>query len=81
MTYFDYHLSISKSYSSKLEDLLGPARNPFVPLIPGDEDFQRFADIARGAQDLTVNLLCKIFSYAHKLTGSRRFIFSLTDFE
>ena len=76
MSYFDYHLSISNSFSSKLEDLLGPARNPFIPLVPGDNDFQRCADIARGAQDLTVYLLCKIFTHAHKLTSSRRFLFS-----
>ena len=76
MRYFDYHLSTSNSYSSKLEDLLGPARNPFVQLIPGDSDFQRCANIARGAQDLTVYLLGKIFTHAHKITSSRRFLFS-----
>ena len=76
MSYFDYHLSTSNSFSTKLEELLGPARNPFVRLIPGDSDFQRCADIARGAQDLIVYLLGKIFNHAHKLTKSRRFLFS-----
>ncbi|MBO8204854.1 carbamoyltransferase C-terminal domain-containing protein [Prochlorococcus marinus] len=76
MTYFDYHVSTSNSFSSKLEELLGPARNPFVQLIPGDSDFQRCADIARGAQDLTIYLLEKIFIHAHKITNSRRFLFS-----
>ncbi len=76
MSYFDYHLSITNSYSSKLEELLGPARNPFIPLVPGDNDFQRCADVARGAQDLIVYLLGKIFTHAHKLTKSRRFLFS-----
>lgn len=76
MSYFDYHLSPSNSYGSKLVDLLGPARNPFMPLEPGDHDFQRFADIARGAQDLTVYLLGKIFTHAHQLTRSRIFLFS-----
>jgi len=76
MSYFDYHLSTSNSFSSKLEDLLGPARNPFDQLIPGEIDFQRCANIARGAQDLTIYLLEKIFTHAHKITGSRRFLFS-----
>ena len=76
MSYFDYHLSTSNSFSSKLEELLGPARNPFVRLIPGDSDFQRCANIARGAQDLTIYLLGKIFTHAHKITNSRRFLFS-----
>jgi len=76
MSYFDYHLSTSNSFSSKLEDLLGPARNPFDQLIPGFSDFQRYADIARGAQDLTTYLLEKIFTHAHLITGSRKFLFS-----
>ena len=76
MSYFDYHLSTSNSFSTKLEDLLGPARNPFVNLIQGDSDFQRCANIARGAQDLIIHLLEKIFSHAHKITSSRRFLFS-----
>ena len=76
MSYFDYHLSTSNSFSIKLEDLLGPARNPFDQLIPGESDFQRYANIARGAQDLTIYLLGKIFTHAHKITGSRRFLFS-----
>ena len=76
MSYFDYHLSTSNSFSSKLEDLLGPARNPFEQLIPGESDFQRCANIARGAQDLTIYLLGKIFTHAHKITSSRRFLFS-----
>ena len=76
MSFFDYHISISNSYSSKLEDLLGPARNPLVPLVSGDNDFKRCADIARGAQDLTVYLLRKIFMHAHNLTSARRFVFS-----
>ena len=76
MSFFDYHLSTSNSFSSKLEDLLGPARNPFVQLNPENSDFQRCADIARGAQDLTTYLIEKIFTHAHKITGSRRFLFS-----
>ncbi len=76
MSYFDYHISTSNSYSHKLENLLGPARNPFIPLIPGNNDFQRCANVARGAQDLTVYLLGKIFNHAHQLTGSRSFLFS-----
>ena len=76
MSYFDYHISTLNSFSSKLEDLLGPARNPFTQLSQGDRDFQRCADIARGAQDLIIYLLEKIFTHAYKITSSRRFLFS-----
>ena len=43
---------------------------------PENSDFQRCADIARGAQDLTTYLIKKIFTHAHKITNSRRFLFS-----
>ena len=76
MSYFDYHISALNSFSSNLEDLLGPARNPFAQLYQGDRDFQRCADIARGAQDLIIYLLEKIFTHAYKITSSRRFLFS-----
>ena len=33
MRYFDYYVSTSNSFSSKLKDLLGPARNPLFSLI------------------------------------------------
>ena len=45
MSYFSYHISPSKSYSKKLESLLGKPRNPFIPLRPDDEGFQFFADV------------------------------------
>ncbi len=76
MSFFSYHTSLSDSYSEKLVKLLGPPRNPFKQLNPGDSDFQRCANIARGAQDLTIKLICKLFSHAHQLTKSRRFLFS-----
>jgi len=71
MSYFDYHISTLNSFSSNLEDLLGPARNPFAQLFQGDRDFQRCADIARGAQDLIIYLHEKIFTHAYKITSSR----------
>ena len=46
MSYFDYHLSTSNSFSSKLEELLGSARNPFVQLIKGDSLEQLSNDLS-----------------------------------
>ena len=76
MKYFDYHISLSDSYSKELVSLLGEARNPFKKLNPGDKDFQKFADVARAAQDITEDLLIEIFKHGHKLTNSRVFYFS-----
>ncbi len=76
MSFFGYHISPTNSYSKKLKLLLGNPRNPFIPLRPQDDNFQYFADIARGAQDAVVNILCELFNYAYSLTGNRRFLFS-----
>ncbi len=76
LDYFSYHISISDSFSKELIKLLGEPRNPFKKLQPGDKDFQKFADIARGAQDITNVILSKIFSYAYRITNSNSFLFS-----
>ena len=76
MKYFKYHTSITDSYSEKLVELLGPPRNPFKQLLPEQQDFQRYADIARASQNITEKLLLKIFKYGYKMTGSKKFFFS-----
>ncbi len=76
MSYFSYHVSPTDSYSKKLSILLGKPRNPFIPLKPEDNDFQFYADIARGAQDAVVEILCNIFKFAYSLTGVKTFLFS-----
>jgi len=76
MSYFSYHISPTKSYSKKLVKLLGEPRNSFIPLRREDKEFQYYADIARGAQDAVVDILCKLFDYAFLLTGTKRFLFS-----
>ena len=67
MSYFRYHTSATNSFSDKLVSLLGKPRNPFIPLHPEDDGFQYYADIARGAQNAVINILCKIFDHATHL--------------
>ncbi len=76
MSYFKYHISPEVSFSSKLVLLLGNPRNPFKPLLPEDDEFQYYANIAKGAQLAVTNILCKIFKYAFSLSGCREFLFS-----
>ncbi len=76
MSFFSYHVSPTKSYSKKLESLLGKPRNSFMPLRPEEDGFDFFADVAKGAQDAVINVLCELFKYAHKLTGNKKFLFS-----
>ncbi len=76
LNYFSFHKSVVDSYSNKLVELLGDSRNPFQKLDPKDSIFQKYADIARATQDITIEILCKIFEHAYNLTGSRKFLFS-----
>ena len=76
MSLFDYHVSPTQSYSKKLTSLLGEPRNPFNPLLEKDSNFQKFADIAKGAQIGINNILIKIFEFAYELTGVNHFLFS-----
>ena len=76
MSYFSYHTSVVNSYSEKLKTLLGKPRNPFIALLPEDESFQYYADIAKGAQNAVVDILSEIFNFAYSLTGTKNFLFS-----
>ncbi len=76
LEFFSFYKSITDSYGSKLISMLGEPRNPFAKLLPGDLTFQKYANIARGAQDSTNNVLSKIFNYAHSITRSENFLFS-----
>ena len=76
LNYFCFHKSVADSYSDLLCELLGDARNPFQPLNPGDQYFQDYADIARGAQDCVLEILTNVFEYANRLTGAKDFLYS-----
>ncbi len=76
MDYFDYHVSVTDSYSKKLSKLLGEPRNHFKSLFPEGPEFQRYADIARGAQDSIVYIMSKIFEHAYRITDCNKFLLS-----
>ncbi len=76
LDFFNYHTSPTESYDKKLIKLLGNPRNPFKKLKTSDANFQNYADIARAAQEITVEILCDIFKHAHKLTSCNKFFFS-----
>ena len=76
MSFFSYHISPTDSFSEKLITLLGKPRNPFESLSTENKDFQRYADIAAGAQSLVINNLRMLFEYAYSLTNTNTFLFS-----
>jgi len=76
MSFFNYHVDPEISFSQKLVNYLGNPRNPFKQLLPDDDDFQYYADIAKGAQLAVVKILRSIFSYAYQITKCNDFLFS-----
>jgi len=76
-TYYDFVRSIKRSYSDKLNKIFNiKERESNMPLDLDSPNFKEYANIAASAQKVTENILKEIFSYAHKLTGESKFIFS-----
>jgi len=50
LSYFDYHLSARTSYSAKLLDTFGPAREPWEPIDLSTEGGRHCADVAASVQ-------------------------------
>ncbi len=73
LRYFRFHRHPTRSFTSALETLLGPARTPTAPLhLPArSDDDQRFADIAASLQELTERYLLRLAERAKRLTGER----------
>lgn len=66
LSYFCYHTDgMRKTYTSKLDQLLGPSRKP------GDEITQREYDMAASLQEATNRFGVKLARVAQKLTGSK----------
>lgn len=72
LTYFDYfHFDRQPTlYSSKLIDLLGPARSPDMPLD------QRHSDIACAMQVVFENTFVHMLDHLHSITGEKRLVLS-----
>ena len=86
LDYFCYHYHPDKSFTHKLEQLLGPARKPgtrFVTPLTGQapeetpaspaelEENQRFADIAASVQRLTEETMLSLVAALARRTGSQ----------
>ncbi|MCC6621570.1 MAG: hypothetical protein IT385_09975 [Deltaproteobacteria bacterium] len=69
MRYFCYHRHPEKSFTPRLERLLGPARRPGAPLDPREGDGVRFADIAAALQALCQRWVMAAAAEARRVTG------------
>jgi len=71
LSYFAFRRSPTRSFTAKLERLLGPARPPHVLLDLGTAEGRRFADVARSLQLVTEEALLAMARCALARTGAR----------
>ncbi len=78
LSYFAFHHHPTRSFTPKLEALLGPARSPAnaLDLAHGDRESQRWADVAASLQAHTERYLLTLARAAHELTGERHLCFA-----
>jgi len=70
LRYFSFHRHPTRSFTRRLESLLGPARAPGSALDPRDgRDGQRFADIAAALQRLCERWVMAAAAEARRVTG------------
>ncbi|HEY2030945.1 MAG TPA: carbamoyltransferase N-terminal domain-containing protein [Myxococcales bacterium] len=72
LSYFEFHEGARRSYSDKLLQTFGPARNPWEPLDLATEDGQRFADVAASVQLVLEEVLLDLARALQRETGLSR---------
>lgn len=69
LSYFDFHHTARRSYSQKLVDALGPAREPWDPVDLGTSEGARFADVAASVQLVLEEILLDVARGLRRETG------------
>ena len=76
MNFFGFDSNLYNSYSDKLELLFDVKANNSPLTIEKNKNFQKYADIATSAQVVLHEIVLKIFTIAHNLTGINNFTFT-----
>ncbi|MEO6420325.1 MAG: carbamoyltransferase C-terminal domain-containing protein, partial [Polyangiaceae bacterium] len=69
LSYFDFHTTAKRSFSSKFIELFGRPRAPHEPLDPNTKEGARFADIAASVQRVLEDTLVELTKALHEETG------------
>ena len=69
LSYFDFHHTARRSYSQKLVDALGLAREPWDPVDLGTSEGARFADVAASVQLVLEEILLDVARGLRRETG------------
>ncbi|MGZ6143906.1 MAG: carbamoyltransferase family protein, partial [Myxococcales bacterium] len=70
-SWFDFQGDARQSYSRKLCDALGPARDPWERIDPGSADGARWADVAASVQCVLEEILVDLARALQRETGLR----------
>jgi carbamoyltransferase len=69
LSYFEFHTTAERSYSSRFTNLFGRPRRPYEPIDLATEDGQRYADCAASVQRVLEEILVNIARALHHETG------------
>jgi carbamoyltransferase len=69
LDYFEFHEGAQRSYSQKLIDVFGPARDPWEPLDPASPEGRRLADVAASVQLVLEEVLVDVARALQRETG------------
>ena len=69
LSYFEFHTTARRSYSSRFVELFGPPRNPYEPIDLDTTEGQRFANCAASVQRVLEDTLVEIARALHEETG------------
>jgi carbamoyltransferase len=69
LSYFDFQNAALRSYSQKLVDALGPARDPWDPIDLSTAEGARYCDVAASVQLVLEEILLDVARELHRETG------------
>jgi len=69
LSFFDYHRSGRRAWSSRMEEAFGPPRSPDDPLDPGTPDGKRLADVAASVQRVLEDRLVELARALRRESG------------
>jgi len=69
LSYFEFHASARRAYSSRFVEVFGPPRAPFEPIDPTTPEGARFADVAASVQRVLEDLLVDMTRTLHRESG------------
>lgn len=69
LSWFEFHASARRAYSSRFVDAFGPPRQPHEPIDLGTADGARWADVAASAQRVLEDVLVELARALHRETG------------